>query len=109
MSEHREVADLVASICWGIWKAGDEIARNNKFLRAGWVVATAKAHLSQWKNVQLMGAAESQRSVVPADRYEHWAKPNVNCVKVNCDAAIFKENLKFGVGGGIKRFEWWPD
>lgn len=82
----------------GKWKARNDDVWNNKFFRAITAVFTASAYLSQWKSVQRMGVDCPIGSVVTSETNERWMKPRTICVKVNYDAAIFKESSKYGVG-----------
>lgn len=61
------------------------------------IVYQAGAYLNQWLSVQIAGESNSSTGLVPDDS-KRWRKPTVNGVKINCDAAIFVEETKFGVG-----------
>ncbi|XP_074346400.1 uncharacterized protein LOC141685182 [Apium graveolens] len=87
------------SLVWcGIWRARNDIVLNNKKAKKETVVTNATAYLTQWKDVQKLEKATTPTPVISAGNTEQWSKPDVGCVKVNCDATIFIGSKQFGVG-----------
>lgn len=39
----------IATVCWSLWKARNEVVWNNKYTRAHVVIAKAKQYLEQWR------------------------------------------------------------
>lgn len=75
LEHQRDRANLISTVCWGIWKARNEAVWNDKTPRAGFVlVYVTSAYLTQWKRVQVMGSANPT-----------GPKPQRNCVKINCE------------------------
>ncbi|XP_074361952.1 uncharacterized protein LOC141702152, partial [Apium graveolens] len=89
---------MISMVCWSIWKARNDEIWNNRKSRAGNVVSNAIAYLSQWKDVQKMGNNNLPRPGNSTGSLERWSKPDIGCVKVNCDATIFNNSNQFGVG-----------
>lgn len=58
----------------------------------------ATAYLTQWKRVQEMGIVNPTCPVVTAGSLERWIKPHDNSVKINCDASIFNNPDRIGIG-----------
>lgn len=97
--EHlKEKATKISMVCWSIWRARNDVVWNNKNVRAGNIVTAAFAYLSQWKEVQNLGKLTSPIPVQSTGSTERWAKPDMGCVKVNCDATIFTSSSRYGVG-----------
>lgn len=94
----RHKADLICMVCWGIWKARNEAVWEDKSPRAGVVVNFTRAHPTQWKQVQVKGSIVPISQAGPAGNLERWTKPRSNCVKINCDSAMFPSSGCFGIG-----------
>lgn len=98
LTNKREKADLVAAVCWGIWKARNRTVWNNKLMRAESVVAMAIAYLAQWRDAQFKGSSIPLVPVAGTGDGERWSKPEITCVKINCDASYCSESSKGGMG-----------
>uniref|UniRef100_A0A803PJ47 Reverse transcriptase domain-containing protein n=1 Tax=Cannabis sativa TaxID=3483 RepID=A0A803PJ47_CANSA len=94
--EHVIVDCSVAVIGWAIWKARNELVRNNKQPVASTVVQSALAYFDQWKSVK----SQSFESDMPAGVVSspRWVPPLLNTIKVNIDASIFASENRFGFG-----------
>lgn len=62
------------------------------------MVTNAIAYLTQWKDVQKVEKAITLTPALSTGNTERWSKPDVGCVKVNCDVTIFTGSKQFGVG-----------
>lgn len=89
---------LIFAVCWGIWKARNEVVWNHKTPRAGVIVSIASANLIQWQQVQVMGQPTSSIPSNSSSMLEQWTKSRRNCIKVNCDVSVFNHTGSFGVG-----------
>lgn len=79
-------------------KPRNEAVSNNKSVNAGAVVNIASSYLTQWQRVQNMDVSNPTKPVPVTGVNEHWIKPQINRVKINCDATVFKHSAQFGVG-----------
>ncbi|XP_074378575.1 uncharacterized protein LOC141720118 [Apium graveolens] len=98
MDQMKEKLSKSSMVCWSIWKARNDVVWNNKSVRAGNVVSSTIAYLTQWEKVQSMGKVTSHLPVVSKGSTEQWTKQDPSSVKVNCDAALFKRAGQYGVG-----------
>ena len=72
----------VSMVYWEIWEGRFE---------AGTMVDITRAHLSQRKIVQPMGAYLPPTSVGESDGSGHWTITGFLCVKVDWDATVFRK------------------
>lgn len=98
LEHYRDKVTLISMICWGIWKARNDLVCNDKSMRAGIVVYMSIAYLTQWDKVQGMGSSSPTSPVVSAGSLERWTKPHANSVKINCDASTFIEPNRVDIG-----------
>lgn len=94
----KERMDKISLVCWGIWRARNDVVWNNKLARKETVVTNAITYLTQWKEVQKLEKTVTPTPVLSTGSTERWSKPDDGCVKVNCDATIFTGSQQFGVG-----------
>lgn len=92
-----EAAELVMSL-WSIWKARNMVVWHGTYLHIDEVVRTATITLDQWRDAQAKNFVPSSVIMQSLDGKEHWMKPERNTIKVNVDAAIFKEENSYGFG-----------
>lgn len=62
------------------------------------VLATTKQHLVQWQNAQGRSTEVLVQSNFEGDGAITWVRPQLDYIKVTVDAAIFKEQLAYGMG-----------
>ncbi|KAF4361108.1 hypothetical protein G4B88_000409 [Cannabis sativa] len=81
------VLGKIAMICWGIWRARNDLAWNNKEPVAAGVVSSTSAYFNQWllANSRSQGAA----SAVSRGVEERWSVPEEDTIKINVDASVF--------------------
>ncbi|KAL8103332.1 hypothetical protein AgCh_027775 [Apium graveolens] len=96
MSNDRKV--VVFTVCWAIWKARNDKHWNKKQVSLNGLLAPAKLYLSQWQEAQSRSTEaliylDSSRSGVNT-----WVAPQMVTIKVNVDAATFRDPAAYGVG-----------
>uniref|UniRef100_A0A803PJ10 Reverse transcriptase domain-containing protein n=1 Tax=Cannabis sativa TaxID=3483 RepID=A0A803PJ10_CANSA len=80
---------LVAMLCWALWKSRNELVWNQKNVEVKDVVVLAQMVLNQWLYAQDKNFDPSLGLLFPEDGNEHWTLPNIDTIKINTDAAIF--------------------
>ncbi|KAL8100581.1 hypothetical protein AgCh_032729 [Apium graveolens] len=98
MEQLAHKVGFISTVCWGIWRARNDVVWNEKITRAAQVVSIAKAYLTQWKNVRTIGGSTPAKQVSITGIIERWAKPRENGVKINCDASLFGNSGRYGIG-----------
>lgn len=96
VSKDRKV--VVLTVCWAIWKARNDKHWNNKQVSLNGLLAPAKLYLSQWQDAQCRSTEALIHLDSSRDGVNSWAAPQMVTIKVNVDAAIFKDPAAFGVG-----------
>ncbi|XP_074351310.1 uncharacterized protein LOC141690404 [Apium graveolens] len=86
---------LVAMLCWSLWKGRNALVWNNKGMVVSEIVESAVSILSQWHSAQDKFFDPSLGFMTHIDGDEHWCVPNDNMIKVNTDAAIFDNSQCF--------------
>lgn len=89
---------MISMVCWSIWRARNDRVWKNRALKAANVVTAAIAHLTQWRDAQKLGEVMSPGPVLSTGSTERWSKPAHGCVKINCDATLFRSSSQLGVG-----------
>lgn len=88
----------VATVCWSLWKARNELVWNKKYTRLNVVIAKAKQFLLQWNLAQKEKPQSRFPYFVEGDGQNLWVVPQVDYMKISVDAAIFTEYNASGMG-----------
>uniref|UniRef100_A0A803PMN5 RNase H type-1 domain-containing protein n=1 Tax=Cannabis sativa TaxID=3483 RepID=A0A803PMN5_CANSA len=94
-------ADLccnVATVCWAIWGARNELVWKRKSFNPIDIVAFANRYLDQWRCAQSSDMESSWPLLRARDVVERWTAPHGNSVKLNVDAAMFNNGEQYGIG-----------
>lgn len=86
----------VSMLCWAIWKACNDLIWNRKPFSVVDVCISVNATLEMWRKAQDRDNLSSLGESKEGDGAILWAKPAVNSVKVNVDAAIFEQDRLVG-------------
>ncbi|KAM6561787.1 hypothetical protein CsatA_031026 [Cannabis sativa] len=89
---------LMATICWAVWGARNDLVWNGKAVHPDNVVEFAKKYLDQWKNARQSDFDTSYSTFQAGDGNEHWCPPHSDSIKINVDAALFERNRSYGFG-----------
>ncbi|XP_062080489.1 uncharacterized protein LOC133785255 [Humulus lupulus] len=100
-----DIIAKVAMVSWAIWRARNELVWNEKTSSVGVVVVVAITHLDNWLAAKNKELSDPRASLFDAHEIERWAKPLENVVKINCDAAVFSVDVKYGIGWLAQDFE----
>ncbi|XP_062089763.1 uncharacterized protein LOC133796310 [Humulus lupulus] len=92
--DHPRV-EKIATVDWALWGARNNLVWNKIGVTAAALVTSALLCLEQWTNAQDINFDDSMESLLPGDRSEHWVKPHENTLKVNLDAALFTDHMRF--------------
>lgn len=92
----EEKAARVVMICWSIWRARNEVVWNQMWRSVEEVVSFAMLTLNHYLAAQDVGSIPSLNPLQEGDGAERWAKPVLNTIKINVDAAIFEAEKHFG-------------
>lgn len=95
--QSKSVIHKTVMVCWMVWKSRNDLIWNQRSMEPNEVVESACSVLDQWKNVQDRSFDRFLGYMTPEDGCEHWSLPSPNSVKINSDAAIFKESNKYSV------------
>ncbi|KAM6588282.1 hypothetical protein CsatA_010887 [Cannabis sativa] len=93
-------ADLccnVATVCWAIWGARNELVWKRKSFNPIDIVAFANRYLDQWRCAQSSDMESSWPLLRARDVVERWTAPHGNSVKLNVDAAMFNSGEQYGI------------
>lgn len=90
--QSTEKVSLTATISWMLWKNRNDLIWNQRSMEPSEVVISANSVLNQWKSVQDRTFDRFLGYISQDDGDEHWHPPLTNSVKVNSDAAIFKDS-----------------
>ncbi|XP_060972262.1 uncharacterized protein LOC115717738 [Cannabis sativa] len=89
---------LMATICWAVWGARNDLVWNGKAVHPDNVVEFAKKYLDKWKNARQSDSDTSYSAFQAGDGNEHWCPPHSDSIKINVDAALFERNQSYGFG-----------
>ncbi|XP_062093901.1 uncharacterized protein LOC133799929 [Humulus lupulus] len=78
-------------LCWGLWKARNDLVWRNKRLAPNSVVVVSNSVFNQWSQAQHKSDIPTAAYLTDADGVEKWQCPNPGSVKVNMDAALFPD------------------
>ncbi|XVF04167.1 hypothetical protein REPUB_Repub05bG0058800 [Reevesia pubescens] len=84
--------------CWGLWESRNEVLHKGISKKSLEVVNKVQFLLEEFRIVK----QEKDRPSTRGHPNSHWLAPNAGSVKVNFDAAIFKELGVIGVGVAIR-------
>ncbi|KAL8108560.1 hypothetical protein AgCh_024870 [Apium graveolens] len=90
--QRLEDVHLIVMVCWMMWKNRNDLVWNQHCLDSAEVLESATSVLNQWRSVQDKTFDRFMGYMTQEDGEEHWYKPQINSVKINTDAAIFKES-----------------
>lgn len=82
---------VVATVCWSLWKARNEMMWNKKETRAYVVIENAKQYLEQWNYAQNKLSVTRFPTLVEKDGDNVWLRPHELIIKISVDAATFSE------------------
>ncbi|KAL8133545.1 hypothetical protein AgCh_008855 [Apium graveolens] len=88
----------IAGMCWGIWKARNQVVWNNKRNEVNYVVFSTKQYLAEWRKAQGNSTKALYRDVIHGDGTSSWVMLKKNSVKVTVDATFFFEASSYGIG-----------
>ncbi|KAL8157546.1 hypothetical protein AgCh_002304 [Apium graveolens] len=94
----REKQAEVATVCWSLWKARNELVWNKYYTRVNVVIAKAKQYLLQWNIAQKNKSHSHYPYLMEGDGNEVWVAPKISFMKISVDAAIFSEYNASGLG-----------
>ncbi|XP_074347310.1 uncharacterized protein LOC141686155 [Apium graveolens] len=97
MSDGGKKAEI-ATVCWSIWKARNDVVWNKKYTQVYVVIARAKQFLDQWRNAQKSAVCTSYPQLLEGDGSCVWVKPQESMIKVSVDASTFQEFNASGIG-----------
>uniref|UniRef100_A0A803QCK4 Reverse transcriptase zinc-binding domain-containing protein n=1 Tax=Cannabis sativa TaxID=3483 RepID=A0A803QCK4_CANSA len=86
----------LAMICWGIWRARNDLVLNNKKSLATVVVSSTHAYFKQWKLANVR--PQDDNSIVNGVVEKYWSVPNEDTIKINVDASVFTSASFFRIG-----------
>lgn len=89
-----------ATILWSFWKQRNRKIWNNQYKPATITIQQAFQYLSEWQQ-----ACFHRTSTISShlDQYNStWQKPSHGRIKCNIDAALFQQQLCFGIGLCLK-------
>uniref|UniRef100_A0A803QQI1 Reverse transcriptase domain-containing protein n=1 Tax=Cannabis sativa TaxID=3483 RepID=A0A803QQI1_CANSA len=89
---------LMATICWAVWGARNDLVWNGKDVIPDNIVYFAKKYLDKWKNARQLDSDTSYSAFQAGDGNEHWCPPQTDSIKINVDAALFERNQSYGFG-----------
>lgn len=87
-----EMKERALCICWGIWKMRNELCWKNKNLSTREVTNMINSLFLQWKSRNQPIVPRSSNCPSEINRSSVWQKPPVQSLKINCDAALFRES-----------------
>ncbi|KAM6569155.1 hypothetical protein CsatB_017140 [Cannabis sativa] len=90
--------EKLAMILWSVWGARNDLVWNDKAISVERVVSSAITYLDLWKSAQNSNGGASSFSSQFRAGVEHWIKPSLGELKVNCDAALFSGERSHGLG-----------
>ncbi|KAM6547915.1 hypothetical protein CsatB_019591 [Cannabis sativa] len=93
-----EKKGIVIAVYWAIWGAQNYLFWKNNEFNPGDAVVFANFYLDQWKNATKSNMDASWSKYQTGDGREHWTPPNVNSIKINMDATLFKGSRSYGIG-----------
>lgn len=79
----------IATVCWSLWKARNEMVWNNRSTRIYVIIAQAKQYLEHWRYAQKSTTITRFPQLQEGDGVSAWVKPQVMQTKVSVDAATF--------------------
>lgn len=97
-NNNSEKCAMVVMICWTIWKAHNEKHWNRKQWSINIVLTSAKQYLVQWQNSRGRSSQALCHSRFVGDGAASWVKPKLDSIKVNVDAAVFRDQTEYGMG-----------
>ncbi|CAN1261991.1 Putative ribonuclease H protein At1g65750 [Linum perenne] len=94
-----EVVQKVVMLMWAIWRERNDRVWNNKETTAEWVVQSALLELREWLDAK-DGMRLPRREA--SDHCKMWHPPVEGVSTCNVDAALFRTEVKSGVGMAIR-------
>ncbi|KAK1386165.1 hypothetical protein POM88_023900 [Heracleum sosnowskyi] len=91
----KSKAAEVGMIMWSIWKACNLIVWQNTYTHVDEVVRITHITLDQWLVAQSKNFTPSMAAMHSIDGKEQWTIPERDTIKINVDAAIFKNENSF--------------
>ncbi|XP_074347512.1 uncharacterized protein LOC141686373 [Apium graveolens] len=88
----------IVTMCWSIWKARNNMVWNEERSTVQAVVFSTMRYLADWRKAQVYSTKTLYQDVIQGDKVDSWVKPKKDEVKVTVDAAVFKEQNRYGVG-----------
>ncbi|KAM6549730.1 hypothetical protein CsatB_021406 [Cannabis sativa] len=98
ISHLTENIEKLAMILWSVWGARNDLLWSDKAISVERVVSSAITYLDLWKSAQNSNGGASSSSSQLRAGVEHWIKPSLGELKVNCDAALFSGERSHGLG-----------
>ncbi|XP_062100994.1 uncharacterized protein LOC133806915 [Humulus lupulus] len=83
-------------LCWAIWRAHNELVWQKKGPWIDEVVSSSSMYIDQWRNAQCNNIITPSFTSLFINGVEILVKPQTHTIKVNVDAAIFRESGKYG-------------
>ncbi|XP_060972482.1 uncharacterized protein LOC133038374 [Cannabis sativa] len=90
--------EKLTMILWSVWGACNDLVWNDKAISVERVVSSVITYLELWKFAQNINGGASSSSGQPRAGVEHWIKPSLGELKVNCDASLFCGERSHGLG-----------
>ncbi|KAK1398571.1 hypothetical protein POM88_008434 [Heracleum sosnowskyi] len=95
--DHSTTEEIKSTVmlCWMIWKNRNDLVWSQKSSSAQELVYSAFSILNQWQAVQDSVVVVSLGFLFPEDGQTSWQAPAQNKVKINTDAALFKNTNRY--------------
>lgn len=87
----------IATTCWAIWRARNDVVWNHKRSQVNKIVAAAKQYLVQWRCAQDRVIYIQPSSMQEGDGAFSWVVPQENIIKITVDAAVFEDQSAYGL------------
>lgn len=82
--------NIIAIMCWRLWKLRNDLVLSKKGSSVAEFIVLARSFLDQWTRAQDKNVIPITTFMTAADGSEKWVKPEVDTVKINVDAALYK-------------------
>ncbi|XP_074346940.1 uncharacterized protein LOC141685753 [Apium graveolens] len=78
---NKEDHGEIVSLCWGIWKARNNVVWNQNKSEVNFVVYSTREYLAEWKSAQVFSTKTLYQDIENGDGATSWVKPKKDEVK----------------------------